>query len=159
MFHFEGKEKKEAELESVESEKNIVSKEEADIAEKDSEIKELIQKKSMIDRMVPYDGKYLSLTGLGVITLNDLNVRNYRVSDNEFSDFIEESKETSGELRSIAERGSFHVSNLRTEFPKTESLSTLERVNRIGKASGRPESNQSKVSSCTWHSPAFQVHH
>ncbi len=47
----------------------------------------------MIDRMVPYDGKYLSLTGLGVMMLNDLNVRNYRVSDNEFSDFIEESKD------------------------------------------------------------------
>ena len=111
-FHFEGKEKKEAELENVESERNVVSKVEADIAEKDSKINELIQKKSIIDRMVPYDGKYLSLTGLGVITLNDLNVRNYRVSDNEFSDFIEESKETSSELRSIAARGSFHVSHL-----------------------------------------------
>jgi hypothetical protein len=120
LFHFEGKEKKEAELESAESQRNVVSKEEADIDEIDSKIKELVQKKSMIDRMVQYDGKYLSLTGLGVITLNDLNVRNYRVSDSQFSDFIEESKETSGELRSIAERGSFYVSNLRDEFSDTD---------------------------------------
>jgi hypothetical protein len=120
MFHFEGKEKKETELESVESERDVVSKEEADINETDSKIKELVGKKSMIDRMVPYDGRYLALTGLGVITLNDLNVRNYRVSDSQFSDFIEESKETSSELRSIAERGSFHESSIRTEFPNTD---------------------------------------
>jgi hypothetical protein len=120
LFHFEGKEKKEAELESVESERNIVSKEEADINERDSKINELIQKKSIIDRMVQYDGEYLSLTGLGVVTLNDLNVRNYRVSDSQFSDFIEESRETSGELRSIAERGSFYESSISTEFPKTD---------------------------------------
>ena len=72
---------------------------EADIAEREAKINELIQKKSKIDRMVPYDGKYLSLTGLGVMMLNDLNVRNYRVSDNEFSDFIEEIQTTFGELR------------------------------------------------------------
>jgi hypothetical protein len=140
MFHFEGKEKKEAERESVESERKIVSKEKADIAEKDSKINELLQKKSIIDRMVQYDGKYLSLTGLGVITLNDLNVRNYRVSDSQFSDFIEESKETSGELRSIAERSSFHVSNIRTEFPKTE-LSQIWSVS-IGLAKLQGDQNQ-----------------
>jgi len=120
LFHFEGKDKKQAELETVESERNVVSKEEADIDGIDSKIKELVGKKSMIDRMVQYDGRYLALTGLGVITLNDLNVRNYRVSDSQFSDFIEESKETSGELRSIAERGSFYESNIRTEFPNTD---------------------------------------
>jgi hypothetical protein len=120
LFHFEGKEKKIAELETVEKEKGVVSKEEAELAERDSKIKELIQKMSMLDRMVPYGGTYLALTGLGVITLNDLNVRNYRVSDSEFSDFVEESKETSAELRSIAERGSFYTSNIRTEFPDTD---------------------------------------
>jgi hypothetical protein len=53
-FLFEGKENKEAERESVENEISIVSKEEADIAERDSKIKDLIQKKSIIDRMVQY---------------------------------------------------------------------------------------------------------
>jgi hypothetical protein len=140
LFHLEGREKKEAELESVESERNVVSKEEADIVERESKINELIQKKSMIDRMVPYDEKYLALTGLGVITLNDLNVRNYRVSDSGFSDFIEESRETSGELRSIAERGSFYESGIRTEFPKTD-LSQLWSVS-IGLAKLQGDQNQ-----------------
>jgi hypothetical protein len=140
LFHFEAREKKEAERESVESERNVVSREEADIGEIDSKINELIQKKSMIDRMVQYDGKYLSLTGLGVTTLNDLNIRNYRLSDSEFSDFIEESRETSGELRSIAERGGFYESSIRTEFPRTD-LSQLWSVS-IGLAKLQGDQNQ-----------------
>jgi hypothetical protein len=140
MFHFEGKEKKEAELQSVESERNVVSKEEADVAEIDSKIKELVAKKSMIDRMVQSDGKYLALTGLGVVTLNDLNVRNYRVSDSQFSDFIEETKETSGELRAIAERGSYYESRIKTEFPDTD-LSQLWSVS-IGLAKFQGDPNQ-----------------
>jgi len=140
MFHLEAKEKKDAERETVETERTIVSKEEAEIAAKDSKINELIQKKSTIDRMVQYDGKYLSLTGLGVTTLNDLNVRNYRVSDSQFSDFIEESKAISGELRSIAERGSFYESSIRTEFPKTD-LSQLWGVS-IGLAKLQGDQNQ-----------------
>ncbi len=120
LFHLEGREKKNTQLENVASEKTVVTKEENDMAETESKINELIQKKSTIDRMVQYNDKYMSLTGLGVITLNDLNVRNYRVSDNEFSDFVRESKETKDELRSIAEKGSFHASILRTEFPSTD---------------------------------------
>ena len=139
-FHFEAKEKKQAELETEENERNVVSKEEADIAEKNSAINELIQKKSIIDRMVPYDGKYLALSGLGVITLNDLNVRNYRVSNNEFSDYIQESKETSNELLSIASRGSFYVSRFRTEFPDYD-LSQLWSVS-IGLAKLQGDENQ-----------------
>jgi len=138
LFHFEGREKKEAELESVESARNVVSKEEADIAEIDSKIKELVQKKSMIDRMVQYDGKYLSLTGLGVITLNDLNVRNYRVSETEFSDFIQERLATYTELRSIADKGSFYVSALKIDFPDSD-LSQLWGVSiGLGKLQGDP---------------------
>ena len=138
MFHFEGREKQEAELESVESERNVVSKEEAEVAEKDSKISELLKKKSMIDRMVPYDGQYLSLTGLGVMTLNDLNVRNYRVSETEFSDFIQERMATYAELRSIADKGSFYVSALKIDFPGAD-LSQLWSVSiGLGKLQGDP---------------------
>jgi hypothetical protein len=140
LFHFEGREKREAELERVESERNIVSKDEAVVAESGSKVNELIQKKSVVDRMVSYDGRYMALTGPGVIALNDLNVRNYRVSDNEFSDFIEESKATSDELRSIAARGGFYVSTLKAEFPETD-LSQVWSVS-IGLAKLQGDQNQ-----------------
>ena len=140
LFHLEGRDEKEAEVARVETERGAVAREDADIVEKDSRIKQLIQKKSAIDKMVPYDGLYLSLTGLGVLTLNDLNVRNYRVSDSDFSDFIEERMETLGELHSIAERGSFQVSNLRTRVLEAD-FSQLWNVS-IGLAKLRADQSQ-----------------
>ena len=119
-FLFEGKETKEVEREKEKSENDVVSKIDGDITERDSKINELIQKKSIIDRMVLYNGEYVSLTGSGVLILNDLNIRNYRVSDSEFKDFIEESRETSGELNSIASRGKFYESNLEIKFPEMD---------------------------------------
>ena len=120
LFHLEGKEKKQAQLEKVESEQEQVTTEQGALSANESKVNELIQKKSLTDRMIPYDGRYIALTGLGYNILNDLVVRNYRVSDLEFSDFMTESQETIGELRSIADRASFHVSNLKGEFPKTD---------------------------------------
>ncbi len=113
LFHFEGREKKEAELQKVQEERLTVLKDQTEITQIDSRIKELILKKSTIDRMVPYDGEYVSLTGFGVATLNDLNVRNYRVADNEFSDFIEETKQTVNELQSIARSAGSYEAFLR----------------------------------------------
>ena len=138
-FLFEGKENKEAEREKVDSEKNVVSKMDSEIAERDNKIKELIQKKSNVDRMVPYGGKYVSLTGLGVITLNDLNIRNYRVSANEFPDFIEETKETTDELRTIAYKANFYAKRFKAEFPDAD-LSQLWSVSvGLGKLQGDPD--------------------
>jgi hypothetical protein len=138
LFHFESKDKQKAELERVESQTKVVSKEEADVAEVDSKIKKHLQMKSMIDRMVQYDGRYISLTGLGVITLNDLNVRNYRVSETEFSDFIQERMATFSELRSIADKGNFYMSVLNNESPDAD-LSQLWSVSiGLGKLQGDP---------------------
>jgi hypothetical protein len=138
LFHFENKEKKETELEALQKEKDLVSKVEFEVAQRDQKIKELIQKKSIVDRMVSYDGKYVSLTGLGVITLNDLNVRNYRVSATEFSDFIEETKETGDELRTIAYKSAFYANRFKAEFPEAD-LSQLWSVSvGLGKLQGDP---------------------
>jgi len=137
-FLFEGKENKEAERNKVESEKTLISKMEVDLTERQAKINELITKKSKMDRMVPNDGKYLSLTGIGIMMLNDLNVRNYRVSDEEFSDFIQEIQSTFGELKSIAERGNYHVANLKINFPEMD-LSQLWSVSiGLAKLQGDP---------------------
>lgn len=140
LFHLEGREEREAELQRVQSETSTVSKEKADIVAEDSRIKELIQKKSMMDRMVPYEGSYLSLTGLGVLTLNDLNVRNYRVSANEFSDFIQERTATLGELHSIATTGGSYVSRLKAAAPEAD-FTQLWNVS-IGMAKLQADPNQ-----------------
>jgi hypothetical protein len=140
MFHLEGREKKETDLAREQAGKSNVLKVRTDLAAEESKLNELIQKKSRMDRMVPYNGYYVSLTGLGIITLTDLNVRNYRVSDWEFSDFVAETQEMFGELRVIAERGGFFVSTLRTEVP-IEEPSQMWNVS-IGLAKLQGDQNQ-----------------
>ncbi|MBO0888511.1 hypothetical protein J2P12_05360 [Candidatus Bathyarchaeota archaeon] len=140
LFHLEGREKQEAELQRLEAERIATAKEQSDVAALDLRIKDLIQKKSITDRMVPYDGEYLSLTGLGVLTLNDLNVRNYRVSDMEFSSFVEERMETLGELHSIAQNGGLQETSLKTRLPQAD-YSQLWNVS-IGLAKLQADQNQ-----------------
>ncbi len=52
-FLFEGKENKEVQKEDIESHKEAVSKMDADIAQRETQVNELIKKKSIFDRMVP----------------------------------------------------------------------------------------------------------
>ena len=117
MFHFEGEEKKEELGEKIQSETAAVSKDEADLNALEANVNQLIQTKSMIDRMVLYGGEYLSLTDLGVATLHDLNVRNYRAADEEFADFVAESQATNSELRTIADKATAYVAFLKPKVP------------------------------------------
>src|SRR5207244_11422826 len=87
---------------------------------------ELMQKKSIVDRIVAYDGGYLSLTGLGTLVFNDLSVRSYRVADQEFPDFTAEIKATYAELRSIADKTAAYVSWVRPQVPEIEDLENSE---------------------------------
>jgi hypothetical protein len=120
LFHFEGKDEKEEIGQKVQSETVAVSKEDSELKAIETNVNQLIQKKSIIDRMVPYDGEYLSITDLGTIIFNDLNVRNYRVSDQEFSDFSAEIKSTYAILRAIADRASSYVNLIKPLAPKIE---------------------------------------
>ncbi|HEV2119512.1 MAG TPA: hypothetical protein VGS11_05345 [Candidatus Bathyarchaeia archaeon] len=113
MFHFKGGEEKDAERQKVQQDWQEVLKDETEITATGSRIKELILKKSTMDRMVPYDGQYVSLTGPGVIALSDLNIRNYRVMDDQFPDFIAEMKATAGQLQSIANQANSYEYGLK----------------------------------------------
>ena len=134
VFHLEGEEAKAELRQKTENEMAEVSKEESELAGLEAGVNELIQKKSMIDRMVPYDGGYLSLTDLGSVILNDLSVRNYRVADEEFDDFSAEIKATYGELRSIADRAASYVFVLKPSVP---GIGDVEYAKNDGGGGGR----------------------
>jgi hypothetical protein len=129
VFHFEHGEEKEELRQKVQNETAAVSKEETELSALEANVNELIQKKSMIDRMVPYDGEYLSLTDIGSVVLNDLNIRNYRVADQEFADFSAEIKATYGELRSIADRAASYAFTLKPSIPE---IGDVEYANNDG---------------------------
>ena len=126
-FHFEGNEAKDALREKVESETTSLSQEETELAQMGANVNALIEEKSTIDRMTAYDGGYLSLTGMGTVTLNDLNVRNYRVADEEFPEFASETKATYDELRTIAERGSLFALRIKSLVPEFETVVDLRK--------------------------------
>src|SRR5712692_3813704 len=119
-FRFEGREEKDEVRQRIQTETDDVTKEDSELGELEANVNALIQEKSAIDRMVTYDGGYVSLTGLGTLVFNDLNVRNYRMADHEFSDFITEIKATYAELRSIADRATSYVNWIRPEVAWTQ---------------------------------------
>ena len=128
-FHFAGEEEKGALGQRIQTETATVSREKSEVGAMEANVNSLIQEKSAIDRMVQYDGGYVSLTGLGSVTLSDLIVRNYRVSDEELPDFLTEMKATQAELKSIADKAASYVNRFKPavptddeEYPEAHSL-------------------------------------
>ncbi len=132
LFHFEHKEEKDEIHQRIKNEMAVVSREESELSAIEATVNELIQKKSIIDRMVLYGGEYLSLTDLGGIILNDLNVRNYRIADQEFPDFTAEIKATYTELRSITDKASFYVILIKPRVLKIEDAEDSNNNNYVG---------------------------
>src|SRR6266487_499501 len=126
QFHFEGEDAKDELRERIQEETAAVSGEAFELNQLEATVNELIQEKSVVDRMVAYDGGYVSLTGLGVLVYNDLSVRYYRVADREFADFIAEIKATYAELRSIADKATSYASWIRPQVPEIEDLEDSE---------------------------------
>src|SRR5256712_5487023 len=126
LFHLEGTAAKDELRERIQQETAAVSSEASELNQLEAIVNDLIQKKSMIDRMVAYDGGYLSLTGLGTLVFNDLSVRSYRVADQEFPDFTAEIKATYAELRSIADKTTAYVNWIRPQVHEIEDLDNSE---------------------------------
>ncbi|MGA2663583.1 MAG: hypothetical protein ABSF83_01385 [Nitrososphaerales archaeon] len=145
VFHLERKENKDELLQRVQNEKDAVSKEDSGLSTLEANVNQLILQKSMVDRMVPYDGGYLSLTDVGIAILNDLNVRDYRVADEEFADFMAEAKAVYAELRSIADGASSYVFFLKIRVADVENL---EEDEGPGDDDGGPSADQ--VPSLLW---------
>jgi hypothetical protein len=122
QFHFEGSKDKDELTERIQKETATIFGDESEINQLEANVNTLIQQKSTIDRMVAYNGGYLSITGLGTLVFNDLSVRNYRVADQEFPDFITEIKATYAELRAIGDKAASYVSWIRPQVPEIEDL-------------------------------------
>jgi hypothetical protein len=144
-FHFEGEEAKEELRGEIEAETTALSKDEAALAQMEADLSALIEEKSTIDRMVAYNGGYLSLTGLGTVVLNDLNVRSYRVADEEFSEFTSEIKATYAELRTIAERASSYALVIRRSVPEIGQF-----VDYTGERDGELTKEIAEANSLMW---------
>jgi hypothetical protein len=126
QFHFQGREGKDELIERIQKETAAISGDESELSQLGANVNRLLLQKSTIDRMVACDGEYLSITGLGTLVFNDLSVRNYRVADQEFPDFITEIKATYAELRSIGDKAASYVGRIRLQVPEIEVLRSSE---------------------------------
>jgi hypothetical protein len=128
-FWFEGHEKKDIDRARIQTDEQLVSKDEEEIKEKGNELQALIQKKSILDRQVLCGEQYLSLTGTGTIMLHELTIRNYRVGDKDFGEFLHETKATEMELQAIAERANNYYSAIKaaTSDMDTSPLAAKDR--------------------------------
>jgi hypothetical protein len=122
MFHFEHQEERDELGQRVQSETTAVSGEISELSSMEASVNALIEEKSTMDRMVPYGGEYLSLTDIGTVILSDLNVRDYRVADQEFADFLAEVKAIYAELRSIADKAASYIVMLKSSVPEIEDV-------------------------------------
>jgi len=125
-FHFESEEEQGQLQERIQAETGAIFSAESGLRLMEATVNELIQEKSVVDRMVAYDGGYLTLAGLGTLVFNDLSVRNYRVADQEFPDFIAEIKATYAELRSIADKAASYARWVKPQVPEIEDLDDSE---------------------------------
>ena len=128
-FWFEGREKKELDRKKVQEDEQIVTKDEGNMHGLDDELQPLIQKKSVLDKQVLCNERYLSLTGTGSAVLRDLTVRSHRVGERDFKDFVMETKSTEIELQSIAERASKFYSDMKLAIANIDTTPLITNDN------------------------------
>ncbi len=137
FFGLHGEAYKDETRQKLETDQEALSKDQAVISDDEASISNYIQKKSALDQLVPYSDEYLSLSSSGVLMLNALNARMSRISDMEFSDFVQETKATDAELQGIAQRANYYFTNIRSRI----SFPSLDERMNAGKSDDKIDSN------------------
>lgn len=102
LFHLEGVDKQHAVLERLQQEQQAYKNVDDDLAKRQQTLSQLLISKALLDSSCPYDGRYVSITTSGRVALRDLNVRLYRVSEEEFPTYWNESMKIDSELTTLA---------------------------------------------------------
>lgn len=112
LFHFESREKQQAELADEGKDRAALQSMDADLAGKLRQFSELVAKKSILDTLTPYGTRYVALTGAGTMALRDLGVRMYRVSDIDFATYLAQSRQVDRDLADLAARSAGYAASL-----------------------------------------------
>jgi hypothetical protein len=121
LFHLEGRERRQAQMDAEAADTGKVQAEESDLAARQQRFDALIAARSMMDTLAPYGGRYVGLTGFGAMQWRDLGLRLYRASDLDFSAYWQQAQQVARELNGIAARSAEYVAQL------SRPLSTSDR--------------------------------
>jgi hypothetical protein len=120
LFHLEGQEKRQAETAKESQDEAALRSLDADLSARERQFADLMAKRSMLDTLTPFDGRYVALTGVGALALRDLGVRLYRVSDLDFRSYWTQSQQVEGELEGIAAQSASYMGGLVPALPQVD---------------------------------------
>jgi hypothetical protein len=117
LFHLEGVDHQHATLERLEQEQQALHRLDEDLAARQQAFAALLVKRSLLDNLGPYDGGYAALTPTGRLALRDLNVRLYRVGDQEFSQYWQQAKAEDDQLVGLTTQSALEENRLAQLLP------------------------------------------
>jgi hypothetical protein len=112
LFHFESKDKQAAQLQKAAQDQSTLQSADADLVAEEKEYELKIGKKALLDSLTPVGGEYVGLTSLGLMSVRDLGIRLYRVSDLPFTAYWGQTQQVDRELNEIANQAANYFSTL-----------------------------------------------
>jgi hypothetical protein len=140
LFHLEGKEKQATKLQRETDDEARLKALDSDLAKKEQEVAQLVSQLSLLDTVTPCGDRYVGLTGLGALELRNLAVRLYRVSDQPFTPYWEQSQKITQELTDLAASGANYFARLAPSIAGAER-SHLWAIS-IGLSKAQPDAAQ-----------------
>jgi hypothetical protein len=120
LFHFQGKEKQEAELQRSAAAQQALRATEQDLAQKQQQFSELVSQRSLFDTLTPWGARFVGLTSRGAVELRDLGLRLYRVSDSDFVAYWNEAQKITLDLTQLASGGADYFVRLNSGIPDAD---------------------------------------
>jgi hypothetical protein len=120
LFHLEGVDAEHATLERLEQEQAALRNLDADLLKRQQAFAQLLVQKALLDTVSAYDGGYIGITTAGRMALRDLQVRLYRVGDQDFSRYWTAASTVDADLHRIADGGAQIVPLLAAQLREVE---------------------------------------
>ena len=141
LFHLKGVDKQHSVLERLQQEQQAYKNVDDDLAKRRQDLSQLLISKALLDSTCPYNGRYVSITTSGRVALRDLNVRLYRVSDEDFPTYWNESLKIDGELTTLANQSASSCAALAKAIKEVEATNLWAISIGIAKAGGDLQSD------------------
>jgi hypothetical protein len=120
LFRLEGVDHQHATLEKLQQEQTALKSVDADLAARQQAFSQLLVKRAVLDTTCAFSGGYVGTTTAGRIALRDLNVRLYRVSDDDFAAYWKESQLEDAALGSIAGQSAWFERSIVQALPTVD---------------------------------------
>jgi hypothetical protein len=139
LFHLQGVDKEEATVDRLHEEQAALQSIEGDLAKREADFAQLLVKRGELDRMSPYDGRFVAITTAGRVALRDLAAALYRVGDEPFSSYWTQAQAIDAELAAIVNQSAaMHVPLLQA-LPNVDPTYLWAVAIGLAKQKGKPE--------------------